>query len=393
MPFEPNGFLRFLQPLNRHAIDRAVERHQGNRGVGKGEKAWTCQRHMKALLFAQLTDLNSLREIEQGLDSKRSWLYHPDLRAARRSTLSDAMALRPAAVFRDICLDLMGQVSRQLRREGDAIVRLLDSTPIQLRSAGFDWAQSDPHTTGLKLHFVYDPRGNQPVQLDITSPRVNDVTMARQFSTEAGSTWVFDKAYTDYDWWHRLVTAETVFVTRLKRNAKMQVIAEAEATGEAILSDRRVRIGHKQPRGGKLNPLYDVEMRVIEVERPDRAPLRLVTNDHARSAVEIAELYKQRWQIELFFKWIKQNLRIKSFLGRSENAVRIQIYAAIIAFLLLRLLQHAQPKGSTQTLKAIRTLLRINVLNAFEPPPRRPKSIHAQMELCLNPPSPRNPGQ
>lgn len=386
MPFEANGFLRFLQPLNRRSVDRAVDSHQGDRGVGKGKKAWTCQRHLKALLFAQLTDLNSLREIEQGLDGKRASLYHPDLRAARRTTLSDAMAQRPAAVFRDICLDLMGQVSRQLRREGDAIVRLLDSTPIQLRSYGFGWAQSDPHTTGLKLHFIYDPRGNQPVWLDITSPRLNDVTVAREWPMQAGSTWVFDKGYTDYDWWHRLGAADTVFVTRLKRNAKLQVLAEAAATGEAILSDRRVRIGHKRPRGCKLNPLYGVEMRVIEVKRPDRVPLRLVTNDHDSSATQIAELYKQRWQIELFFKWIKQNLKLKTFLGRSENAVRIQIYVAIIAFLLLRLIQHTVPNGMTQSLKAIRTLFRINVLNALAPPRRRPSTaMQAQMELPLKP--------
>jgi len=226
MPFEPNGFLRFLQPLNRRSVDRAVERHQGNHGVGQSKQAWTCQRHLKALLFAQLTDLNSLREIEQGLDDKRAWLYHPDLRAAPRTTLSDASARRPAAVFRDICLDLMGQVSRQLRREGDAIVRLLDSTPIQLRSSGFEWAQSDPHTTGLKLHFVYDPRGNQPVWLDITSPRVNDVTVARQWPIQAGSTSVFDKAYTDYDWWHRLAIPESAIgLASALRDSLLQVHA------------------------------------------------------------------------------------------------------------------------------------------------------------------------
>jgi len=386
MPFEPNGFLRFLQPLNRRSVDRAVERHRGNHGVGRSKQGWTCQRHLKALLFAQLTDLNSLREIEQGLDGKRAWLYHPDLRAAPRSTLGDASARRPAAVFRDICLDLMGQVSRQLRHEGGAIVRLLDSTPIQLRSSGFDWAQSDPHTTGLKLHFVYDPRGNQPVWLDITSPRVNDVTVARQWPSQTGSTSVFDKGYTDYDWWHRLEAADAVFVTRLKRNAKLQVIAEATVAGEAILSDRRGRVGHRQPRGGKRNPLYDVELRVIEVDRPGKQPLRLVTNDHDRTASEIADLYRQRWQIELFFKWIKQNLRIKSFLGRSENAVRIQIYAAIIAFLLLRLIQHALPKGANDTLKAIRTLFRINVLNAFKPPRRQPNTLQGQLELNLKTP-------
>ena len=382
MPFEPSGFLRLLQPLKRRGIDRAVERHRGDHGVGRSRGAWTCQRHLKTLLFAQVTGLGSLREIVDGLGAHRAALYHPDLRAPCRSTLSDASANRPAEVFRDICLDLMGQVSRQLRHEGDAIVRLLDATPIQLRASGFDWAQGDPHTTGLKLHFVYDPRGNTPVRLDVTSPRVNDVVVARDLPIEPASTAVFDKAYADYDWWHRIDQAGAIFVTRLKRNARLQVVARNEAAGEAILSDCIVRIGHKAPRGGKRNPLHERNLRVIEVERPNQPPLRLVTNDHHRSPTQIADLYRERWQIELFFKWIKQNLGIKTFLGRSENAVRIQIYVAIIAFLLLRLIQHRHDGSPRTTLKAIRTRMRINALNPFTPP--RPPPHHTpQMELDL----------
>lgn len=385
MPFQPSGFLRLLQPLKRGGVDRAVARHRGDHGVGRSGGAWTCQRHLKALLFAQITGLSSLREIVEGLGAHRASLYHPDLRAPCRSTLSDASANRPAEVFRDICLDLMGQVSRQVRHEGDAIVRLLDATPIQLRPSGFGWAQSDPHTTGLKLHFVSDPRGNTPVWLDITSPRVNDVVVARDLPIEPASTSVFDKGYADYDWWHRIDQAGAIFVTRLKRNAKLQVVAHNEAAGEAILSDRTVRIGHKAPRGGKRNPLYERDLRVIEVERPNQPPLRLVTNDHHRSPTQIADLYRQRWQIELFFKWIKQNLRIKTFLGRSENAVRIQIYVAIIAFLLLRLIQHAHHAIPATTLKAIRTRMRINALNPFAPPRPPPIQTTPQIELNLWP--------
>ena len=384
MPFEPSGFLRLLQPLKRRGIDGAVERHRGDHGVGRSRGAWTCQRHLKALLFAQVTGLGSLREIVDGLGEHRAGLYHPDLRAPCRSTLSDASANRPAQVFRDICLDLMGQVSRQVRHEGDAIVRLLDATPIQLRASGFGWAQSDPHTTGLKLHFVYDPRGNTPVRLDITSPRVNDVVVARDLPIEPASTAVFDKGYADYDWWNRLDQAGAIFVTRLKRNARLQVVAQNQAAGQAILSDRIVRIGHKAPRGGKRNPLYERDLRVIEVERPNQPPLSLVTNDHHRSPTQIADLYRERWQIELFFKWIKQNLRIKTFLGRSENAVRIQIYVAIIAFLLLRLIQHRHHGSAGTTLKTIRTRLRINALNPFAPP-RHPPPQTQQMELNLRP--------
>lgn len=392
MPFQPTGFSRLLQPLGRRTIDKAVERHKGDHGVGRGKNAWTCQRHLKALLFAQVTGLSSLREIVSGLGDRRASLYHPDLRAPCRSTLGDASALRPAAVFRDICLSLMGQVSRDLREEGDAIVRLIDSTPIQLRAPGFGWAHSAAHTTGLKLHLVYDPAAHTPVWLDITSPRVNDVTVARDLPVEPHTTSVFDKGYTDYDWWHRIGTGGAIFVTRLKRNAKLHVIAETAPSGEAILSDRRVRVGHKAPRGGRRNPLYEAELRVIEVDRPDRPPLRLVTNDHDRSALEIADLYRRRWQIELFFKWIKQNLRIKSFLGRSENAVRIQLYVAIIAFLLLRLMkQHpmiaGDPSLETASLRDLRIKLKLNPLNAFAPPKRRrpAHTINPQIEMSFAP--------
>jgi len=278
----------------------------------------------------------------------------------------------------------MGQVSRSLRREGDAIIRLLDSTPIQLRTFGFDWADSDPHTTGLKLHFVYDPRGHKPMSLDMTSPRVNDVLVARDKPIETGSTYVFDKGYTDYDWWHRLDAGGAIFVTRLKNNAKVKLVAELIPTDSGILSDRRVRIGNKLPRGGKVNPLYDVDLRTIEVDRPGHKPLLLVTNDHTRTALEIANLYKERWQIELFFKWIKQNLKVKTFLGRSENAVKIQLYIAIIAYLLLRLLREDKIYPRHESLKAIKTQLKINPLNAFAPPRRRqPQLQHDQLELKL----------
>lgn len=383
MPFQPTGFQRFLKPLDRRSVDRAVDRHHGNRGVGRGSGAWTCQRHLKALLFAQVTGLKSLREIEQALDGRRTSFYHLDLCTPHRTTLSDASSKRPAAVFRDICTDLMAQVSRGLRREGDAIIRLLDATPIQLRSFGFDWAESDPHTTGLKLHFVYDPRGQKPMALEMTSPRVNDVMVARDLPIEPGSTCVFDKGYTDYDWWHRLEAGGAIFVTRLKRNAKVRLIAELPVTGDAIVSDRRVRIGNKMPRGGKVNPLHEVDLRIIEVERANHPPLRLLTNDHTRTALEIANLYKERWQIELFFKWIKQNLKVKSFLGRSENAVKIQLYIAIIAFLLFRLMKEDNLYAPEQSMTAIRTRLKVASLTAVAPLRRPPQKQLAPDQLEL----------
>ena len=143
------------------------------------------------------------------------------------------------------------------------------------------------------------------------------------------------------------MTAGAVFITRRKRNAHCRPIAEQTAAGDGILADRLLQIGHRQPRGGApLNPLYQVSLREIVVARPDHdQPLYLLTNDLQRPAVEIARLYKERWDIELLFKWLKQNLKIRRFLGRSENAVRIQIYVALIAFMLLHILHHTAARA------------------------------------------------
>jgi Transposase DDE domain len=159
---------------------------------------------------------------------------------------------------------------------------------------------------------------------------------------EAGMTYVYDKGYHDFGWWHRLDAAGAFFVSRLKINTKRRdVQADIGPLERGILGDNRLKIGHKPvlsfaegaPRAGTTNPLFDKVLREIVVERDGKAPLVLITNDHSRPASEIAALYKERWQIELLFKWIKQNLKIKRFLGRSENAVKIQIYVALIAWL------------------------------------------------------------
>lgn len=372
MPFIRSAFLRLLEPLDRRVVNRIVETHRGNHGVGNGDNAWTCQRHLKAMIFAQFTGLRSLREISEGLSAQPTGLYHAGLRPAGKSTLGDAGAARPAAVFRDIAAHLMGRLNRTARREAGELVRLVDGSPITLRDQRFAWAEADSRCRGLKLHMVYDPRALTPVHFALASPRVSEVRQARHIPLTAGATYVFDKGYTDYGWWQEIVEAKALFVTRLKSNARRRDLQDNSVAGTAILADRRVKLGHKQPRGGGVNPLYDTELREVIVARDGKDPLHLVTNDHRRSAAEIANLYKERWQIELFFKWIKQNLRIKAFFGRSENAVRIQIYTALIAFCLLRIFRNtvaASYKAGDSTLGA---RLRVALLDPFDTSGRRP---------------------
>ncbi|MDB5674194.1 MAG: putative transposase [Sphingomonas bacterium] len=158
MPFAASAFQRLLEPLDRREMNRIVAAHDGDHGVGSGPNAWTCVRHLRTMLFAQFAGLNSLREIEHGLAAHPGGLYHLDLRMPRRSTLGDAQAARPAAVFRDICQSLMGRASRAVRHESKELIQLVDASPIPLRDPRFSWAEADNHMPGLKLHIGYDPR-------------------------------------------------------------------------------------------------------------------------------------------------------------------------------------------------------------------------------------------
>jgi hypothetical protein len=379
-----------LEPLDRRLLARTVARHDGNHGVGEGAGAWTCQRHLKALVFAQVSGLNSLREIEQALAARPAALYHLDLRRPRRSTLSDASAARPAAVFRDLGRHLMARVSRRRRQEGEAVIELIDASPIPLRDLRFTWPQADSRVRGLKLFVHYDPQAAQPTCFELSSPTTSDVALARRITIRPGATYVFDKGFTDYAWWQDITEAGAIFVTRLKRNAHRRAVGARPGKLIApVLADNDLKVGHKKPRGGADNPLYDTTLREIVIARDNKPPLRLVTNDQERSAAEIAALYKQRWQIELFFKWLKQNLKVKAFLGRSENAVKIQLYVALIAFLLLSLLKLTQARAHKGSIKDLMARLKVALLDAIDltdrnrSTPRPPPDASPQPQLRL----------
>jgi putative transposase len=392
VPYMRSSFAHLLEPLDRRALARIVAQHDGDHGVGKGENAWTCERHLKTLLFAQWAGLKSLREIVAGLAAQSSSFYHLNLRAPCRSTLADANAQRPAAVFGAIAAALVPIAAGALRGESEALIRLLDSTPIPLRDERFAWAEASARIRGLKLHLLHDPQLARPVWFALTSAKIEDVVVARAVPLEAGATYVFDKGYTDYRWWAEIIQAEAFFVTRRKKNACRRSPAEGIAEGAAILADRTLKIGHRRARGGAPpNPLYEVLLREVVVEREGREPLVLLTNDLTRPAAEIARLYKQRWEIELLFKWLKQNLRIRAFWGRSENAVKIQIYVALIAFMLLRSLHNTAARAFTASTTLLLAQLKISLFQPLDlrrpnkPPPRLPtlRPPHPQYVLAF----------
>lgn len=389
MPYTPSAFQQILEPLDRRVLQRIVASHDGDRGVGNGANAWTCVRHLKTLLFAQIAGLNSLRDIIEALAARPTALYHLGLRRPCRSTLSDASAARPSEVFRDICEHLMKRLARKQRAEGEELIQLLDASPIPLRDLRFDWAEADARLRGLKLHLLYDPKADLPVRFAVTSPKTSDITNARDLKLEEGATYVFDKGYTDYGWWQDIHEAGAVFVTRLKGNAHRREVRPEPVSGESILAAYRLKIGHMAPRSGAENRLYDTELREIHVARDGKEPLRLITNDLERPAAKIAALYKQRWEIELVFKWIKQNLRIKTFLGMSENAVRIQIYVALIAYMLLRHFRATYAKSFKGGHKTLLARLTVALLQPFDltqrhkPPPKPPNLRDPNPQLAL----------
>ncbi|WP_420345314.1 IS4 family transposase [Pelagibius sp.] len=313
-----------------------------------------------ALLYGQLSGSTSLREIVGGLESHARRLYHLGGRPVSRSTLSDANALRPSAVFSDLFAAMVGQAQRGLRRKVGEAVYLIDSTSIRLSGIGCEWAHFSAKACGAKAHVIYDPAADRPIYAAVTAAKVNDITVAQTMPIEAGATYVFDLAYYDYGWWARMDAAGCRIVTRFKSNTPLAGAVELDVVeGTSILSDRIGLLPQRQANSRK-NP-FSSPVREVRVKTHTGKILRILSNDLKAPAREIADLYKRRWAIELFFRWVKQTLKIRHCLGASENALRIQIAVALIAFLILRMAQGDQ-KTIQSPLKFAR-LVRANLMH------------------------------
>jgi IS4 transposase len=313
-----------------------------------------------ALLYGQLCGAASLREIAGSLESHAARLYHLGAKLPRRATLADANRQRPSAVFTDFLALLMASAHRGLRRKLAETTYLLDATALKLNARSLDWARFSAGVCGAKLHVVYDADFDRPIYAQITAARVNDITAAQAMPIEPGATYVFDLGYCDYAWWAKLDGQGCRIVTRLKSNTPLALIEELPVPpGTAILSDRIGFLPRRQG-SGRQNPSADA-VREVCVTLDNGTVLRILSNDLDASAEDIAQLYKRRWAIELFFRWVKQVLKIGYFLGVSENAVTIQIAIALIAFLLLRMAQAGQ-KAIASPL-AFARLVRANLMH------------------------------
>ncbi len=331
MRYRGSIFGRLLEPINRRRFQALVDSLDAD-AYDKSFKSW---HHLVALVYTQMHGASSLREVEAGFNANAHHHYHLGVGKLARATLSDANARRPPEVFARTFAMLVDLADRRTRQEGTVMVRLIDASPIPL-SKICRWAKWNGRIRGMKMYVVYDPTTDVPHCVEITPANVNDVEVGRQVRIERGTTYVYDKGYCRFDWWQNINDAGAFFVTRPKSNMRLRAtrfrpVNEQVGEGFTIIDDAEVRLVSK---GDSRLP---IPLRRIRLRRENGGKITLLTNDLDRTAVEIAALYKSRWQIELLFRWIKQHLRIRKFLGNHENAVRLQVLAAMIAYLLLRL--------------------------------------------------------
>lgn len=384
MRHENTVFHGLTKHLPWSVFDRFVEEHRTDHRVRRLDT----KSQFLAMLYGQLTGSVSLREIEAGLASHSARLYHLGAKPAARSTLADANANRSWKVFGKLFSHMAAKASRSTRRSMADAVRILDATHIRLSDLSKDWALCRNQSSVVKLHLVLDGCEETPLNAKVTPDTVGDITVGRTITIEPGATYVFDLAYYDYGWWAKMHAERCRFVSRLKTNTRLtQVEQRTVREGTNIKSDCIGLLPQRMARS-RQNPFSD-PVREITVTLETGKTIRIVSNDLDAPAEEIADLYKQRWKIELFFKWIKQNLKIKRFLGTSENAVRIQIFVALITYLLLRIV-HGSQKAVKQLITFTR-LIKSNLMHRRninqlqkpkEPIPIIQKQMRLELEKC-----------
>jgi IS4 transposase len=374
-------FHGLLKHVPWHQFDRLVEEH----GADARVRRLSTKSQFVALVYGQLSAAASLREIVTGLSSHAARLYHLGAEPVRRSTLTDANAQRPVAMFAELLAMMMKQAHRGLRRKLAETTYLIDATSARLNEHSAGWARFSAGVCGAKVHVIYDADADRPIYAAVSAGNVNDITAARQMPIEPGATYVFDLGYYDYAWWAELDAVGCRIVTRFKSNTPLDVVEELLVRPESnILSDRIGFLPARQARS-RQNPMQDA-VREVRVTTDTGKVLRILSNDLDASAEEIADLYRRRWAIELFFRWIKQTLKITRFVGTSQNAVSIQIAVALITFLLLRLAQATQ-KAIPSPITFAR-LIRANLMhrrsidNLLEPPPILEDQQQMSLSLC-----------
>lgn len=377
-------FQQILNVFSRSEFEQLARKH----GAERHARGFTCWDQLVAMLFCHLGRAQSLREICGGLASAEGKLSHLGIdRAPAKSTLSYANAHRPWQLFESLFYVLLARCkelapARRLRFKNALLS--LDATVIDLCASVFDWAKFRTTKGGIKIHMLLDNQGLLPSYGLITDAKTADIRAAREMTFSPGTILVFDRGYNDFLWFVTLALQGVWFVTRMKDRTRYRVVERREVPRNgAVLRDEVIELDVN------LGP-YDIELdspilfRRIELRIPDRdEPMVFLTNHLEFAASTIAAIYKERWQIELLFKALKQNLRIKTFIGTSSNALHIQIWTALISMLILRYLQLKSRFG--WSLSNLVAMLRFNLFsyrdlwtwldNPFSPPDALPDPL------------------
>lgn len=351
MPHFNTIYNQLLHLIPRHQFDNFVRRHEGDYYV----KYFTCWQQFITLLYARIRNKDSLRDIELSLRAQSNRWYHIGLKDIKRSTLSDANNQRSYQIYEGLFYSLLERcksITPKHKFRFKNPLYSLDATVIDLCLSLFPWAKFRKKKGALKLHYLYDYSGCLPSFLVVTDAKQHEVKIAKEEDLPLISDSIIsvDRAFIDYKWLYSLDKKKIFFVTRAKANLQSEIIGQQEVSKKkGLLFDRIIKLtGYYQRR------YYPKELRLVGFIDPDtEKELFFLTNNFKLSAYTITQIYKARWQIELFFKWIKQNLKIKSFLGTSKNAVLTQIWVAMCYYLLISYIKY-QTKYSYSLLELAR---------------------------------------
>jgi len=337
-------FGELLKLVPRYQFDKAVEQYQGDRYV----KSYTTWHQYITILFSQIKQKDSIRDIVTGWDAFESRWYHLGMRDIRRSTFSDANNKRDYQIFESLFYHLLSRCrdyTPKHRFKFNNPLFSLDASVIDLCLSVFPWAKFRKTKGAIKLHCLYDHSGALPSFVTITDGKKHDVTVAKKTDLPMfpDSIVSVDRAYIDFKWLNSLDENGVWFVTRAKSNIDYVVAGQHPVSGKGVRKDQRILLN-----GPRTRNYYQKELRLINFyDEETKKHLTFLTNNTKLAASTIAAIYKSRWQIELFFKWIKQNLKIKSFLGTSKNAVLTQIWVAMSYYLLLTYIKYQTKYGSS----------------------------------------------
>ena len=331
-------FSQAMDHLPQHTFRRCVQRYNGNHHV----KSFTCQDQYRSMAFAQLTYRESLRDIEACLKAQQNKLYHMGIRSrVARSTLAEANEKRDWRIYADFAQSLIQTARRlyideELGLDIDNTVYALDATTIDLCLSVFPWAHFRQAKAAIKLHTLLDLRGNIPTFIHISDGKLHDVNVLDILIPEPGAYYVMDRGYLDYKRLHQLNQVAAFFVIRAKSNLQFRRIYSHpidKSTG--LRCDQTIKLTGFYPRQHYPNMLRRIKFYDVKTDKK----FVFLTNNFSLPALTITELYRHRWQVELFVKWIKQHLRIKSFFGTSENAVKTQVWIAVSMYVLVAIIK------------------------------------------------------